>query len=183
MRPLPRPLVEQAFDAALADECPALESPKVRVRLLELDSLVTLIPQASAARLSFARELVREYEAAGLAPFEPVLSEMGDVHLCPLVEVSTEGNLILDGMHRCMASWASGQRWVAAAAIKCRSAPPFAGPCCSLAEVEVLPAGVEPPAFYWGKGNKNFRPGLQVVHNAIRRVERSCGGHESRVNI
>ena len=171
MRALRPEVVQQAVASSAAAAYPAFGSVQARLAEVSLEAAVTLIPQASASRVETGALVMAEYRKHGLTPFAPVADDAGRAHVGCLVEASEEGLVILDGMHRCLAARTARLPVILALVISPQHRPRLAGRCYRLKEVEVLPLGVDPPAFYWGRGNQDFRPGLQIVQDAARRIE------------
>lgn len=92
---------------------------------LRVSHLLTARSAPDSAKLARAEDVLAEYRLYRIAPFRPVREARGSIHCGPIVEMSTEGPVILDGFHRLAALLRTPQEMVTVIALSpTRQVPP-----------------------------------------------------------
>ena len=100
--------------------------------------VIPLARYAVTHRLRLAENLEKQYELAGLCPFEAVMvtaDEATRVIFPPIVELRNEGHCIMDGVHRFMAAQACGLNAVSCVQVEGESLPAL--PCDPISWEEI----------------------------------------------
>lgn len=146
------------------------------VSLASLKSLISII---NAERYESNRMLRYTYTVNDIALFSPIVideDETQSVVLPPIIERSQHGYMIIDGVHRLVASSNNHDSDVLAAVIHSdQPLPPYAGQAFDLHQVSPSSAQATQKPLYTGskKINPLFRPGAKIAETSSLRIQES----------
>lgn len=133
----------------------------VRYESVNIGALNSVIGLVATDTFTSAQQLLRGFVQSGIAPYRPVMlhnTEGGTFLPGPLVERHPAGQILLDGVHRCLAALDAGMTsvWAAVLTTARRPAPP--GVCIPLAAVTPTTDPKTRAPLFRLTNNHDFRP-------------------------
>ncbi|MGW7366442.1 hypothetical protein ACWGI8_24155 [Streptomyces sp. NPDC054841] len=173
------PVARQAAAQALEEAVTAVWGHRfgavsVTHEVVDPRSLHSVISLVNADTFASAQDLLRQFVAAGIPPYQPVVlrgSRTGGLLLGPLVERHPNGLVILDGVHRCLAALRYSLATVSVTVLTTELQPAPAGPLVPLATVTPSVSPRTRIPLFRHTGNDNFRPAQAFLTRAQSRLE------------
>jgi len=147
------------------------------IETLPLAHLESAIEFLALSKVRHAEHVLAGYRVHQLPPFVPVMNSADGVsHLGVLVELTTEGALILDGCHRSFTALQAGLESIRCSVIRRERRLPPPCPLIPLADVALSPGSM--PGKFTSERPALFRPAQEWVAQWAQQMRCEVGEEE-----